>query len=69
MKKNIGKADKFNRLMMIILLAIAAYFATGILRWVFIAITIYEIYTVSFSHCIVYQLLRLNSLKETEGSK
>ena len=64
MKKNIGKADKFNRLMMILLLAIATYFTTGILRWVFGIIAIYEIYTVLFNHCIVYQMLRLSSLKE-----
>jgi len=69
MKKNIGKADKFNRLMMIILLVVAAYFTTGILRWLFITIAAYEVYTVLFGYCIVYQLLRLSSLKETEGFK
>ncbi len=68
MKKNIGKADRFNRAIMIPLLIVAAVFTSGWLRYLFAGIAIYEIYTVLFNHCIVYQMLRFSSRKSKEVS-
>ena len=67
MKKNIGKADRFNRAVMIPLLALGAYFTSGWVSYLLIAITVYEVYTVLFGNCLVYQMLGLSS-KEREGT-
>ena len=66
MKKNIGKADRFNRALMIPLLITAAIFISGWLRYVFVGIAVYEIYTVFFNHCFVYQMLKFSSRKNDE---
>jgi hypothetical protein len=67
MKKNIGKADISNRMFMIPLLLLAAYFTAGWLRYIFGAIALYEIYTVLTGNCLVYQMMNLSSADKPEG--
>jgi hypothetical protein len=64
MKKNIGKADLANRGFMIPLLVIAAFFTEGWLRYLFGAIALYEVYTVVFGNCLVYQMMGLSSAEK-----
>jgi len=61
MTKNIGKADRSNRVFMIVLLVIGAYFASGWISLVLGAVAVYEIYTVIFGNCLVYQMMKLSS--------
>ncbi len=69
MKKNIGKADLFNRGFMIPLLILAAVLTSGWLRYLFGVIALYEIYTVLSGNCLVYQMLKLNSADRSADKK
>jgi len=61
MKKNIGKADRSNRMFMIVLLMLGAYFTAGWIRYALGVVAVYEIYTVVTGHCLVYQMMKLSS--------
>jgi hypothetical protein len=49
---------------MIPLLVIAAFFTEGWLRYLFGAIALYEVYTVVFGNCLVYQMMGLSSAEK-----
>ncbi|MFH1583073.1 MAG: DUF2892 domain-containing protein [Candidatus Falkowbacteria bacterium] len=61
MKKNIGKADRSNRVFMIVLLSLGAYFTAGWIRYTLGIVAVYEIYTVLSGNCLVYQMMKLSS--------